>query len=143
LIEIKSFLDNNAMEIITIFIEDYVNAPFGLTKVFTSAGLMKYWFPLSNMPVGGADWPTLDTMIQMNQRLIVFTSMDKEATEGIAHQWNFTNENQCMFFPVSIDSRFVLEAESGGLTLLLMCTPAIARIMKSLKKLLLWQLPRD
>ncbi|CAM6039017.1 unnamed protein product [Sphagnum compactum] len=94
LIEIKSFLDNNAMEIITIFIEDYVNAPFGLTKVFTSAGLMKYWFPLSNMPVGGADWPTLDTMIQMNHRLIVFTSMDKEATEGIAHQWNFTNENQ-------------------------------------------------
>lgn len=93
--EIQAFLAANPSEIITIFIEDYVKATKGLTKVFTAAGLMKYWYPVSAMPKNGEDWPTVSDMVAKNYRLIVFTSISsKEASEGIAYQWNYVVENQ-------------------------------------------------
>jgi len=81
---------------VTIIIEDYVSSPNGLTKVFDAAGLRKYWFPVSRMPKNGGDWPTVNDMVQKNQRLLVFTSKSsKEASEGIAYQWRYMVENQC------------------------------------------------
>ena len=97
--EIQAFLAANPSEIVTIFIEDYVKATKGLTKVFTAAGLMKYWYPVSAMPKNGSDWPTVSDMVAKNYRLIVFTSIaSKEASEGIAYQWNYVVENQCKFY---------------------------------------------
>ena len=94
--EIQAFLAANPTEIITIFIEDYVRSPMGLTKIFKAAGLDQYMFPVSRMPKNGGDWPTVDDMVQKNQRLVVFTSeKSKEASEGIAYQWNYVVENQC------------------------------------------------
>ncbi|KAL5582093.1 hypothetical protein UlMin_014535 [Ulmus minor] len=93
--EINEFLSANPNEIVTLILEDYVQAPNGLTKVFKDAGLMKYWFPLKNMPRNGGDWPRVSDMVANNQRLIVFTSIkSKEQSEGIAYQWNFMVENQ-------------------------------------------------
>lgn len=93
--EIQVFLEANPSEIITIFIEDYVTSPQGLSKVFNSSGLDKFWFPVSRMPKNGEDWPTIDDMISKNQRLVVFTSKSaKEASEGIAYQWRYVVENQ-------------------------------------------------
>lgn len=57
------------------------------------------------MPKAGGDWPTVDDMVQQNQRLVVFTSKSsKEATEGIAYQWTYVVENQCKT-PFLISSR--------------------------------------
>jgi len=57
---------------------------------------MKYWFPVTDMPKDGQDWPLVNDMVQNNQRLLVFTSIQsKEASEGIAYQWNYMVENQC------------------------------------------------
>lgn len=93
--EIQTFLQANPTEIVTIIIEDYVTSSMGLTKVFNAAGLSKFMFPLSRMPKNGSDWPTVDDMVQKNQRLLVFTSAkSKEASEGIAYQWNYMVENQ-------------------------------------------------
>ncbi|XP_058190314.1 PI-PLC X domain-containing protein At5g67130-like isoform X1 [Rhododendron vialii] len=93
--EIQVFLEANPSEIITIMIEDYVSSPKGLTKVFDAAGLRKYWFPVSRMPKNGENWPTVDDMVQQNQRLVVFTSKSaKEASEGIAYEWRYLVENQ-------------------------------------------------
>ncbi|KAM1940268.1 hypothetical protein ACFX13_027990 [Malus domestica] len=93
--DIKTFLESNPSEIVTIFIEDYVESPSGLTKVFEAADLKKFWFPLAQMPKNGSDWPTVDDMVQNNQRLVVFTSKKaKEASEGIAYEWNYVVENQ-------------------------------------------------
>ncbi|XP_047310664.1 PI-PLC X domain-containing protein At5g67130-like [Impatiens glandulifera] len=93
--EVGEFMSANPGEIITIILEDYVESPKGLTKVFTDAGLMKYWFPLSRMPKNGKDWPLVSDMVAKNQRLIVFTSQrSKEASEQIAYQWNYMVENQ-------------------------------------------------
>uniref|UniRef100_A0A7C8ZXF5 Phosphatidylinositol diacylglycerol-lyase n=1 Tax=Opuntia streptacantha TaxID=393608 RepID=A0A7C8ZXF5_OPUST len=93
--EIEAFMSSNPGEIVTLILEDYVEEPKGLSKVFTDAGLMKYWFPVSRMPKNGEDWPLVSDMVAKNQRLLVFTSIQsKEASEGIAYQWNYMVENQ-------------------------------------------------
>ncbi|KAF6143984.1 hypothetical protein GIB67_017592 [Kingdonia uniflora] len=93
--EIQVFLESNPLEIVTVILEDYVKSPLGLSKIFNAAGLTKFWFPVSRMPKNGGDWPTVDDMIQKNQRLVVFTSvLEKEVTEGIAYEWNYIVENQ-------------------------------------------------
>ncbi|KAL1220059.1 PI-PLC X domain-containing protein [Cardamine amara subsp. amara] len=93
--EIFAFLTANPLEIVTLFLEDYVTSPNGLTKVFNDSGLKKFWFPVQNMPKGGQDWPLVKDMVANNHRLIVFTSAkSKQETEGIAYQWNYVLENQ-------------------------------------------------
>jgi hypothetical protein len=64
--------------------------------VFNASGLQRYWISVSKMPQNGQDWPLVSDMVTGNQRLVVFTSMrSKQATEGIAYQWNFMVENNC------------------------------------------------
>lgn len=88
--EIEAFLLANPTEIVTIILEDYVETPNGLTKVFNESGLMKYWFPVSKMPQNGQDWQLFKDMVASNQRLIVFTSKkSKQESEGVAYQWNY------------------------------------------------------
>ncbi|KAG8046275.1 hypothetical protein GUJ93_ZPchr0008g11828 [Zizania palustris] len=92
--EIQTFLEANPSEVITIFLEDYT-ASGSLPKVFNASGLMKYWFPVAKMPKSGGNWPLLKDMISQNERLLVFTSKkSKEASEGIAFEWNYVVENQ-------------------------------------------------
>ncbi|XP_051207261.1 PI-PLC X domain-containing protein At5g67130 [Lolium perenne] len=93
--EIEAFLSSHPSAIVTLILEDYVGADHGLSKLFNSTGLTKYWFPVSSMPRHGEDWPRVRDMIARNHRLLVFTSDEsKESTEGIAYQWNFMVENQ-------------------------------------------------
>ncbi|XP_042498737.1 PI-PLC X domain-containing protein At5g67130 [Macadamia integrifolia] len=93
--EVEAFLSENPSEIVTIIIEDYVHTPKGLTKLFTDAGLVNYWFPVSKMPAKGEDWPTVTDMVAENHRLLVFTSdPSKEVYEGIAYQWRYMVENE-------------------------------------------------
>ncbi|KAK8362838.1 hypothetical protein V6Z12_A03G126500 [Gossypium hirsutum] len=94
--EVEAFLSGNPSEIVTLFLEDYVETPNGLSKVFKDAGLMKYWFPVSSMPQNGQDWPLVKDMVASNQRFVVFTSAkSKQESEGIAYQWNYVVENHC------------------------------------------------
>ncbi|KAK6155001.1 hypothetical protein DH2020_009249 [Rehmannia glutinosa] len=92
--EIEKFLRENPSEIVTLFLQDYVETPNGLSKVFRAAGLMNYWFAVSKMPKNGQNWPIVRDMVAKNQRLLVFTSVEsKEKSEGIAYQWNYVVEN--------------------------------------------------
>lgn len=93
--EVRVFLVTHPTEIITIFIDDHVTSGNGVNKVFDKARLRKFWFPVSKMPKNGSDWPTVKTMIRKNYRLIVFTSnASREASEGIAYEWNYVVESQ-------------------------------------------------
>ncbi|KAE8732775.1 PI-PLC X domain-containing protein [Hibiscus syriacus] len=66
-----------------------------VNQAFTDAGLMKYRFSVSKLPRNGGDWPLVSDMVANNQRLLIFTSVEsKEASEGIAYQWNYMVENQ-------------------------------------------------
>jgi len=71
--EVQLYLQKNPNEMVTIMIEDHVVSPTGVSKVFDAAGLRKFWFPVSQMPKKGGDWPTVNSMVQKNQRLLVFT----------------------------------------------------------------------
>lgn len=93
--EVEGFLTENPSEIVTIIIEDYVRAPKGLSKMFADAGLTGFWYPVSEMPTNGMDWPSVTDMVAKNRRLLVFTSdSSKEASEGIAYQWRYMVENE-------------------------------------------------
>ena len=96
--EIEAFLARNPSEVITIFIEDYVEAPMGLTRVFNASGLARYLLPARRMPRNGGDWPLLSDMVRDGHRLVVFTSKAaKEQAEGFAHEWGYVVENQCTY----------------------------------------------
>ncbi|TVU14488.1 hypothetical protein EJB05_37961 [Eragrostis curvula] len=72
--EVERFLSRNPSEVITIFVEDYVESPKGLTRVLNASGLLPYMFPVWRMPKNGGDWPLLSDMVRDNHRLLVFTS---------------------------------------------------------------------
>ncbi|KAF8762571.1 hypothetical protein HU200_009348 [Digitaria exilis] len=94
--EVERFLSRNTAEVVTIFVEDYVESPMGLTRVLNASGLLPYMFPVWRMPKSGGDWPRLSDMVRDNHRLLVFTSKAaKEAAEGIAYEWRYVVENQC------------------------------------------------
>ncbi|RWW62913.1 hypothetical protein BHE74_00029944 [Ensete ventricosum] len=102
--EIEAFLAANPSEIVTLILEDYVETPNGLPKLFNDSGLTKYWFPVSSMPQNGQDWPLVSDMVASNQRLVVFTSIiSKQDTEGVAYQWNYMVENQYLEIYFSSD----------------------------------------
>ncbi|KAF5940191.1 hypothetical protein HYC85_021358 [Camellia sinensis] len=91
--EVKKFLISNLSEIITLILEDCVEAPKGLAKLFDAVELTQYLFPLSKMPQHGRGWPSVEHMVVNNQRLVVFTlAKSKQESEGIAYQWNFMIE---------------------------------------------------
>ncbi|XP_059447608.1 PI-PLC X domain-containing protein At5g67130-like isoform X2 [Corylus avellana] len=103
--EVEMFLRANPSEIITLILEDHVESPNGLMNVFSTSELTKYWFPVSNMPQDGQDWPLVKDMVAKNHRLIVFTSKKhKQESEGIAYQWNYMVENQHGFGGLHQDS---------------------------------------
>lgn len=94
--EIERFLARNPSEVVTVFVEDYVESPMGLTRVLNASGLTKYVFPAWRMPKSGGDWPRLSDMVCDNHRLLLFTSKSaKEAAEGIPYEWHYVVENQC------------------------------------------------
>ncbi|XP_028065036.1 PI-PLC X domain-containing protein At5g67130-like [Camellia sinensis] len=92
--EVEAFLTLNSYEIVTLILEDGVDAGTNtLGKVFDASGLTKYLFPLSKMPLHGEDWPLVKDMVTANERLVVFSSSkSKQESEGIAYQWNFMVE---------------------------------------------------
>lgn len=75
--EIKDFLDNNSNEVISIIFESHVTA-LDIENELTSAGLMPY---LHHQTLG-EEWPTLQEMINANERLVIFS----ESNDGSASQ---------------------------------------------------------
>lgn len=49
------------------YIEDHVETPMVLTRLFNSSGLKEFWFPVTQMPKNGGDWPILQDMAEANQ----------------------------------------------------------------------------
>jgi len=87
--EIKTFMDNNPNEIITIIFECYTSAN-EIEGDFIQSGLINYVYSHTL----GTSWPTLQTMINNNTRLVVLTDVD-DASQNQAwyhYMWDFSVE---------------------------------------------------
>lgn len=87
--EIKSFLDVNANEIVTLILECNVSAD-QIESELINTGLMPYVYSHLN----GAAWPTLQEMINFNKRLVVFSDVDdaSPSQSWYHYVWNFAVE---------------------------------------------------
>ena len=76
--EIVAFLEANPTEIITIIFESYA-PPEKLRAVFEARGALKY----TRAHALGEPWPTIQTLIDNGERLLVFSDRD-----GFAYDWH-------------------------------------------------------
>ena len=67
--DIKNFLDNNPNEIVTIILECYVTAN-DIEDEINQSGLSNYLY------THNSTWPTLQKMIDNDNRLVIFTDVD-------------------------------------------------------------------
>jgi len=67
--DIKTFLDNNPNEIVTIILECYVTAN-DIEDEINQSGLSSYLYTHNTV------WPTLQNMIDNDNRLVIFTDVD-------------------------------------------------------------------
>ena len=79
LIDIHSFLVDHPNEVVTIFLECYVEANT-IEAVVNKSGLNNYLYTHKR----GELWPTLQEMITNNTRLVVFSDVDDAST---SQQW--------------------------------------------------------
>ncbi|MEI6766159.1 MAG: phosphatidylinositol-specific phospholipase C domain-containing protein [Bacteroidota bacterium] len=87
--EIKTFLDNNPDEVVTIILESYVTSSTIETSL-TDAGLMPYAFAKDTSAV----WPTLQEMIDSGKRLVLFSDVN-DGTAGqdwYLYVWDYAVE---------------------------------------------------
>ena len=87
--EIKNFLDVNSNEVVTLILECYVSAD-DIESELINTGLMPYVYTHLN----GSVWPTLQEMINLNKRLVVFSDVaDASASQAWYHYvWDFAVE---------------------------------------------------
>ena len=82
--EIKTWLDNNPNEVVTVLLVNSDNAtPQDLGAHFATASITHYAFvpPSATVPPSGGAWPTLQELIGANKRLMVFVaSLDNPST---------------------------------------------------------------
>lgn len=73
---VKTFLDRNPSEIITLFLEVYYNNPGAIAAAFSTSGLTNYLYvqPTSQ------PWPTLRQLVAKNKRLVVFLDINFDNT---------------------------------------------------------------
>lgn len=81
--EIKSFLDANPREVVTLYLESAVT-PAQVAAVFDEVGLTPRLFTLAR----AGEWPTLQAMIDAGHRLVVFNdSRDAARPAWMLHLW--------------------------------------------------------
>lgn len=87
--EIKTFLDDNPQEVVTIILECYASADKILAD-FENSGLSKYLYTKA----ANQDWNTLEEMINEDTRLVVFTDRNDAIAgqEWYHYVWDYAVE---------------------------------------------------
>jgi len=90
---VKEFLEHHPSEVLTIFLENYVNTDHHLDQAFREAQLASFIFtPHECHSLSGDQWPTLGWMRAHNKRLIIFNSLGE--TQLCFNQWQQVIENR-------------------------------------------------
>ena len=95
---VKTFLDQNPSQIVTVFLESYIDDAARIRAEIDAAGLTGYVFDPADDPdwkISSQGWPTVDWMVQQNRRFVIFTdsSKDEDNQVGAAYVWRYTVEN--------------------------------------------------
>ncbi|MCB9230043.1 MAG: phosphatidylinositol-specific phospholipase C domain-containing protein [Bacteroidia bacterium] len=108
--DIKTFLDDHPNEVVTIIFECYVSAN-AIESVVNQAGLMPYLYTHSPQSA----WPTLQTMISDDTRLVIFSDKnDASSSQGWYHYvWDYAVETH---FSVSNVNAFTCDYNRGNAT---------------------------
>ena len=87
--DIKSFLDNNPNEIVTILLECNTSAN-DIENVVNQSGLSSYLYTHNN----NVGWPTLQNMINNNTRLVIFTDVNDASSSQLwyHYMWDYAVE---------------------------------------------------
>lgn len=90
LTDIKLFLQANPNEVVTIILECYATAN-AIEAAFVSVGLEGYLFAYNKEET---TWPSLQTMVDNNKRLVVFTDVNdaNEGQEWYHYVWDYAVE---------------------------------------------------
>ena len=90
---IVDFLKNNRGEIVTVFLEDYVDANTLRAELRKVRGLGDVLYRAEGVQQNG--WPTRSQMVDSGKRLIIFTDHGKDGREdsGVLYQKDWTVEN--------------------------------------------------
>lgn len=106
--EVKTFLDNNPSEVVTLILECYVSSSV-IESELIAAGLYNY---LYTKPVVGP-WNTLTEMIGANTRLVVFTDVNDA---GVGQDWYHYAWDYCVetHFSVSNINNFTNDYNRGN-----------------------------
>jgi len=88
--EIKLFLDHNNNEVVTIILECYTNVD-SIENVINLVGLSEFLYAHD---LASCSWPTLQTMINNNTRLVVFSDVNQaNSSQGWYHYiWDYAVE---------------------------------------------------
>ncbi len=86
---IRQFLEDNPLEVLTIFLENYVKDSSLLDSCFLKAGLDTY---ILRTNPATPNWPTFEWMRTTNKRLIIFNATGE--TKYCFDQWRHVVENQ-------------------------------------------------
>jgi hypothetical protein len=105
--QIKTFLDNNINEIVTIIFETNITA-VALETAIDSSGLEDYLFAKDSV----LPWPTLQEMIDAGKRLVVFSEEDNAAPgqDWYHYIWDHAVETE---FSVHDTSEFTSDYNRG------------------------------
>ncbi|KAF8345095.1 PLC-like phosphodiesterase [Amanita rubescens] len=83
LIKVKSFLDENPTEVLTLLFTNPESQPVSTVwaPVFDQAGLTSYIYVPPNVPMKYSDWPTLGEMIDSGKRVVMFLDYGANTTQ--------------------------------------------------------------
>ena len=82
--EIQNVLENNPEKILTLFLDFSTNVN-ELTDIFQETGINKYLYTYDVKD----GWPTIKSMIEKNQRLVVFSMQEhRNSPEWLLYVWN-------------------------------------------------------
>lgn len=103
---IRTFLDENPREVVTIIFESYISSADTLAA-FEASGLLAY---VRRQPLD-APWPTLETMIATGERLVVFTDAGGGDYDWYLDQFTYAFQND---YAAESAADFTCEADRGS-----------------------------
>ena len=114
LVKVKSWLDYNRNEVITILLgnEDFIE-PGNYTAPVTNAGLLDYIYIPPTQPMDIDDWPTLGSMILSNKRVVMMLAYDanQKKVPWLLDMWSY--QWQTPFSPTNVSFPCTVQRPPG------------------------------